>query len=391
MFTVPALALVAALQAAPAPLYVGLDLEFGHTSSTSAEAVRRGAALAVEEINAAGGVLGGRQLEILSLDNRSVPARGLENVRTLGARQDVVAVLCGKFSPVVLEEIEALHELQLPLLDPWAAADGIIDHGRKPSFTFRLSMKDSWAIRALMDSAARRGLTRVGLLLPNTGWGRSNAAAVTAYGKELAGAKAPSGPVVVATRWYNWGDSTFADHYEAMRAAGAEALVFVTNEGPGAVMIKEIAALPKEQRLPVLAHHGIAGGDLVSMAGPALREVDLTVVQFFTFQDATRPKAKALLAKLKERYGVPDVAHALSAAGTAAAYDLVHLLALALKKAGTADRAAVRKALEEVEGYDGAVKALPRAFTPDRHEALAPGDVFMARFDEHGALRRVAR
>jgi branched-chain amino acid transport system substrate-binding protein len=384
MITTAALALLAALQAGPPPVYVGLDLEFGHTSSTSAEAVRRGAALAVEEINAAGGVLG-RPLELLPLDNRSVPARGIENVRTLAQRQDVAAVLSGKFSPVVLEELDLLHELKLPLLDPWAAADGIIDHGRHPSYTFRLSLKDSWAIRAIMDSAARRGIKRLGLLLPNTGWGRSNASAAGAYKKE------GSGPVVVGTRWYNWGDTTLIEHYEALRTAGAEAILFVTNEGPGAVLVKELAALPKDQRLPILAHHGIVGGDLVTMAGPALREVDLTVVQFFTFADASRPRAKALLAKLKDRYGVADLPQALSAAGTAAAYDLVHLLALAIKRAGALDRPAIRKALEEVEGYDGAVKALPRAFGPDRHEALTPSDVFMARFDEHGALRRVAK
>lgn len=383
MSAAAALALLAALQAPP-PILVGLDLEFGHASSTSAEAVRRGAALAVEEVNAAGGVLG-RRLELVSLDNRSVPARGIENVRTLAAHRDVVAVLCGKFSPVVLEELDVVHQLGLPLLDPWAAADGIIDHGRQPSYTFRLSLRDAWAMRALLDAAARRGLGKVGLLLPNTGWGRSCASAVSACRQDH------PAPEVVSTRWYQWGEGSLVEHYAALRAAGAEAIVFVGNEGPGATLAREVAALPRDQRLPLLAHHGVVGGDLVAMVGPALRGVDLSVVQVFTFHDATRPRARALLERLRARYGLDDAALVPSAAGTAAAYDLVHLLALAIRRAGTADRAAVRQALEELPAYDGAVKALARPFAPDRHEALAPGDVFMARFDERGALRRAER
>jgi branched-chain amino acid transport system substrate-binding protein len=374
-----------ALSAGPAPILVGLDLEIGHTSSTSAEAVRRGAALATAEINAAGGLLGGRPLELLVLDNRAVPARGVENIRTFAARPDLVGVLCGKFSPVVLEELPVLHELQVPLLDPWAAADGIVDNGRSPNYVFRLSMRDAWAMEELLEHAVARGFKKVALLLPNTGWGRSNAAAAAAYKASHAQ------PAITSTHWYNWGDRSFVENYEAVRASGAEAVVFVTNEGPGATLVKELAAMPRERRLPLLAHHGIVGGDLVSMAGPALKEVDLTVVQFFTFAEASRPRAKALFAGLQARYGVPDLAHALSAAGTAAAYDLVHLLALAVKKAGTTDRAAVRKALEELGPYEGAVKALQRPFTPERHEALSAADVFMARFAEDGTLVRVRK
>lgn len=380
-----ALATSLALCAGPAPVYIGLDLEIGHTSSTSAEAVRRGVALAAAEINAAGGLLGGRPLQLLVLDNRAVPARGVENVRTLAARDDVAAVMCGKFSPVVLEELPVLHELHLPLLDPWAAADGIVDNGRSPNYVFRLSMRDAWAVEELLEHATARGFRRVGLLLPNTGWGRSNAAAADAFRATHAQ------PVVVATQWYNWGDRTFAEAYEALRAAGAQAIVFVTNEGPGATLVKELAAMPRERRLPLLAHHGIVGGDLVAMAGPALADVDLTVVQFFTFHEATRPRARVLIDGLRARYGVPDLAHALSAGGTAAAYDLTHLLALAIGKAGSLDRPAIRKALEGLPPYDGAVKHLSRPFTADRHEALSAADVFMARFAEDGALVRVGK
>ena len=375
--------LVASLAATPEPVLVGLDLEFGHQTSTSAEAVQRGVEIAIAEVNAAGGVLGGRPLQAVVLPNRAVPARGIENIRSFAARKDAVAVLCGKFSPVVLEEIPVLHELEMPLLDPWAAADGVVDNGRNPNYVFRLSLRDSWAMHTMLDYAASRGIERVALLLPNTGWGRSAAAAAEAFQRDH-----PK-PRMVATRWFNWGVESLTEDYEAFRAAGAQAIVFVTNEGPGALLIREVAALPPEKRLPIIAHHGIAGGDLVTLSGPALGKVDLTAVQFFTFVGNERPRAKALLGAIEKRYGVQDAGHVLSAGGVAAAYDLTHLLARAIQKAGTTDRKAVRKALEDLRDYDGAVKRLPRPFTAERHEALGPEDLFMARFTPEGALVRI--
>jgi branched-chain amino acid transport system substrate-binding protein len=346
--------------------------------------VQRGVEIAIAEVNAAGGVLGGRPLETVVMSNRAVPARGVENLRALAERKDLVAVLCGKFSPVVLEQIPLLSELKVPLLDPWAAADSIVDNGQRPNYVFRLSLRDSWAMQTMLGYASSRGFTRVGLLLPNTGWGRSNAAAAEAYQ-----ARNPN-PRIVSTRWFNWGVESLREDYEAFRAAGAQAIVFVTNESPGALLVREVAALPPSERMPIIAHHGIAGGDLVTLSGPALAQVDLSVVQFFTFVGNKRAPPRALLSTVEKRYGVQDASAVLSAGGLAAAYDLTHLLARAVQKAGSTDRAAVRKALEELREYDGAVKRLPRPFTPERHEALGPEDLFMARFTPEGALVRIA-
>ena len=48
--------------AADGPVYIGLDAEFSQKSSSSAQAVQQGIQIAIDEINAAGGVLGGRKL-----------------------------------------------------------------------------------------------------------------------------------------------------------------------------------------------------------------------------------------------------------------------------------------------------------------------------------------
>jgi ABC-type branched-subunit amino acid transport system substrate-binding protein len=63
-----------------APVLVGLDAEFGYAHSTSAEAIRQGITIALEEINRAGGVRGGRPLALEERANHSVPARSITNV-----------------------------------------------------------------------------------------------------------------------------------------------------------------------------------------------------------------------------------------------------------------------------------------------------------------------
>ncbi|RTL17876.1 MAG: ABC transporter substrate-binding protein, partial [Rhodocyclaceae bacterium] len=113
---------------AAAPVLVGLDAEFFDPTSTADDAIRFGAQRAIDHINARGGVLGGRPLQLVTTDNRSLPARGTANVQHLATLPELVAYLCGKFSPVTLDQLPHIHKAQLPLLNPWSAADAIIEN-----------------------------------------------------------------------------------------------------------------------------------------------------------------------------------------------------------------------------------------------------------------------
>jgi branched-chain amino acid transport system substrate-binding protein len=128
--------------AAPKPVLVGLDAELGFKGSTSAEAIRQGMQLAIDDINQRGGVMGGRPLQLVERANNTIPARSIANIREFAQMPDLVAVFCGRFSPTVLESIPVIHSLQVPLLIPWGAANAIVDNGRKPNFVFRLSLRD---------------------------------------------------------------------------------------------------------------------------------------------------------------------------------------------------------------------------------------------------------
>lgn len=361
------------------PIKVAIDAEFGIPGSTSAQAIQQGAQVAIDEINTAGGVLG-RSLELVLRDNRGIPARAGNNLRELAADPDVVAVMCGKYSPVVVDLLPEIHRLKIPFLDPWAAADPITAHGFAPDYVFRLSMRDTIAVQAMLRHAKQRGLSRLALLLPNSDWGRSVLQAAQTQSAQLYGQK------IIAWEWYNFGDKSLAEPYRNLHAAGPQAVILVANEQEGVIFINELAGLGKDRRLPVLAHWGVSAGRFFDLSHQALREVDLVFVQTFSFLDAPSPAKTRLLAGVKRLTGNGDARKVASPVGVGHAYDMVHLLAQAIRRAGRVERTAIRAALEGLGAHQGAVRAYARPFAPGRHDALDSADVFMARFAGDGAI-----
>ncbi|GAB1394626.1 ABC transporter substrate-binding protein [Rhodocyclaceae bacterium] len=366
--------------AAKDPIFIGLDAEFGYKTSTSAQAVQMGMEIAVDEVNQAGGVLGGRKLELVVTDNKSIPAFGVDNLRELAARKDLVGVFGAKFSPVIMEWIPVAQELKLPIFATWSSANPITDNAQKPSYVFRLSLKDAWAAPAFLRFAKdQKQASRVGVLLPNTSWGRSNQTALQMAATQM-------GVQIAGERWYNWGDKSLIALYKELAEAGAQAIVLITNEVEGAILLKEVAALPANQRLPIISHWGVTGGALTEMAGDALQQVDFSVIQTYSFIGAKSPTAKRVLTALKNRYGVDSPETVVSPVGVAHAYDLVHILVRAIEKAGSTDRSKIRDALENLGAYHGLIRRYDKPFAPDRHDALKPDQVFMARYNAQGAL-----
>lgn len=368
------------LAASGSPVLIGISAEFGMQGSHAAQSIEAGARLAIAEINASGGVLG-RRLDILARDDRGVPARGVANLRDFADNPDVLAVLTGRFSPVVQETAPLASQLGVILLDPWAAADDITRSGTHPSYVFRVSLTDTIAMEKMLSHASRRGLDHVALILPNTGWGRSSQAAA-----ELFSRRHPR--MRFDIHWYNWGDREFSSMLREARAKGVKAVVMVANEAEGSLIVKEIARWPSAERLPIISHWGVTAGDFRAATGESLDMIDLRVVQTFSFQGKSNAKARAVLDSY-ERHFKADARRLHAVVGFAHAYDATHLLARAIVRAGKVDRAAVRGALERLGSYEGLVRTWRRPFTADSHEALEPADVYLARYNRKGFLERV--
>ena len=375
----------AATSSSPAPqakpIFIGLDADMSKGSAQGGESIRRGLeiAIAIAEINAQGGVLN-RPLKLLVKDHRGIPARGIDNIADFAAQHDLVAVVGGIHTPVALAELPGIHSNQLIYLDPWAAGTPIVDNGYEPNYVFRVSVRDEFAGGFLVDAAYQQGHQRLGLLLWRTGWGRSNEAAIKA-------ALADRNAAPVAVQWFNTGQKDVAKELTALRDAGAEVIVLVANAPDGLVAVRAMAAMDSAHRLPIISHWGITGGDFYVRAQEFLSRVELSFLQTYSFI-APRQKNKnaAVLAAYCKHFQGCSAGDVISPVGTAHAYDLIHLLRMAIDAAGTIDRPTVRRALETLERYEGLVRVYDPAFTPERHDALDASDFRLSHYGSSGQI-----
>ena len=362
------------------PVWIGFDDAYGLKTNTSAIATEWGIQAALEEINAKGGVLNGRPLKLMTTDNKGISARGKDNFVQLAGTPDLVAVLTGKFSPISVEILPEAHRLKVPMISVWGSADPITDHDYKPSYSFRVSLKDDWGVEAMMNRLASKYSVRQGCaILPNTAWGRSAEKVI----REKSGPKTIQFPMV---RWYNWGDASLREHYKACLDSRTQGLLFVGNEKEGALLVKEIAEQAQPMRMPVVAHWGAVGGTLHELVGEELSKVRIDFIQTFTFINNQRPRADYLADwimknnAIKSRHDIP------SPVGAAHAYDTVHLLAQAIDTAKTTTPEKIRDALEKLPTFHGAVRHYTKPFTPNRHDALDKSQVLFVKLTPLGHL-----
>jgi len=346
-------------------------------------AIKRGALIAIDEINQRGGVLG-RKLKLRITDHRGNPARGVDNVEDLVTDPDVLGVIGGVHTHVALRELPVIHRHGVPYLDPWAAGTTIVDNGYEPNFVFRLSVRDQYAGAFLVEQAIKQGYSRPALLLVQNPWGRSNHRAMTTA---LKAHSLPTGLV----HWFNWGTDDLTAQLRSLQKARADVILLVGNPPEAAVLVNQLAAMPEAERLPVISHWGITGDDFPEMTGPALQKVNLSFLQTFSFFDPPdRKRADHVLDIYCRLFEICDATDIPASIGTAHAYDLVHIFSRAVELAGRADRARIRDALEQVGHYRGLTRHWERPFTPERHEALDQASFRLGYFDNEGTIRPIA-
>lgn len=366
-----------------ASILVGLDADLSSGSARSGESIRRGALLAMEEINRRGGVLG-RSLQLVARDHRGNPSRGIDNIDDFSRMEDVVAVMGGLHTPVAMKELKTVHENQIPFLVPWAAGTPVIANGYTPNYAFRVSVRDQYAGEFLVKQAVQQGQQKIGLLLERTGWGRSNQKAMTA-----ALAKRGLEPAVV--EWFHWGDKEFLPILKGMQQAGTESILLVANAPEGVEVVRSVAQLPPIKRPKIFSHWGITGGSFFEEVGGLLEQVDLQFLQTYSFIKPHNPdRAAALVKQYCEQFGcesgtAPERS-VFAPTGTAHAYDLIYLLAMAIQQAGSVERNAVRDALERIPAYRGLVRDYRPPFTADHHDALSGEDFRLARYAIDGVI-----
>ena len=370
-----ALALAVGASLAPAraaePLKIGLVTALSGQSALAGEAISRGAQVAIDEINAKGGLLGGRMLELVRRDDESNPAKGVVAARELIFKEKVALIIGGLDTPVAMAIVPLVNQEKMPFVDPWAAGTAITKNGANPNYVFRVSAVDESVDIGMLRYAQKTfKAAKPGMILINNPWGESNE-------KGLKDALAAKGVAPAGVEKFETGDVDVVPQLTRLKASGADTLFLVANVGPSAQVVKSLDRMG--WKVPVVSHWGPAGGRFTELAGPNGKEVHFVqTYSFFGKQSAVGERViKAMVAKYPNVKGPGDITPAV---GVANAYDSMHLAALAIAAAGSTDGEAIRQGFYKIGHYEGLIKTYDKPFAEGRHDALGPDDYVWAQF-----------
>ena len=348
------------------PVKIGLSAAFSGPNATAGQALQRGADLALEEINAAGGVLR-RPMSLVIRDNEHKLDRGVAQTRELIEREGCVAILGSQGSFIGLAVIDTIHELKVPWFALAVGGVGIIENKRTPNYMFRVATNDREVAKFLVGYGQKLGGKSFAILNEDTGWG------VPAIDDLRAALKERNLEPVSADKM-KVGDSEFTPQMLRAKNGGADTILTYSNAVEMANALKagnKIGFKPK-----VIGAWGLANPTFPSLAGPLGEGV--LVMQTFTFVENKKPKAQALFRRFLERNkDVKDETAVPFPSYVGNTYDAVHMIALAIKKAGSIEGPKVQAALENLGSYDGLIKSYNNPFSVERHEALSPDDYSM--------------
>jgi len=359
------------------PIKIGLVTALSGQSARAGEAITRGLVIAIDELNAGGGVLKGRKFELLRRDDEATPAKGVIAARELLFKQKVTVLFGGLDTPVSLAIVPIVNQEKVPFMGPWAAGTPITKNGANPNFVFRVSAVDEIVNRAMLQYAQKTFNSRnCGLILVNNPWGESNE-------KGLMAALSSKGLKPAGVEKFEMNDVDVVPQLTRLKSAGADCLFLVGNVGPSAQVVKSLDRMG--WKVPIVSHWGPAGGRFGELAGPNAKEVHFVqTYSFFGKQSPVGEKVlKALIAKYPDIKGPGDVTPAV---GVANAYDAMMLVAMAIERAGSTNGPAIREGFYQIESYDGLIKKYAKPFSPGNHDAVNENDYVWTQFIDNQIL-----
>ena len=359
------------------PIKIGLVTALSGQSAQAGEALTRGMSIAIDEINAKGGLLGGRKLELVRRDDEGNPAKGVVAARELIFKEKVAVLFGGLDTPVSMAIVPIVNQEKVPFMGPWAAGTGVTRNGANPNYAFRVSAVDEQVDRAMVNYAQKSfKSSKAGLILVNNPWGESNE-------KGIVAALAEKGLKPAAVEKFDASDVDLVPQLTRLKAAGADTLYLVGNVGPSAQVVKSLDRMG--WKVPVVSHWGPAGGRFTELAGANARNVHF--IQTFSFFGKLSPVGEKVVAELKAKYpaikGPDDITPAV---GVANAYDGMQLAALAIAKAGSTNGDAIREGFYKIDRYEGLIKTYVKPFSPTVHDALQSDDYVWAQFIDNRIL-----
>ena len=301
-------------------------------SASFGQSSHKGTALAIEEINAAGGVLG-KKLKLITEDDQSQAGQPATIVRKLIAQDKVVAVLGEVASSKSLEAAPICQDSKIPMISPASTNPKVTEVG---NYVFRVCFIDPFQGTVMSKFALSKGWKNVALL---TDVKQDYSVGLAEFFVKHFTA---NGGTITKEQKYSTGDKDFKAQLTSIKATKPDAIFIPGYYGEVALIARQARLLGMKQ--PLLGGDGWVGDSLLKVAGPAL---DGSFFSSHFSAEAKSPATQGFVANYKAKYGaVPDDMAALG-------YDSAMILADSIKRAGSTDADKLRQAIGETKDFKG--------------------------------------
>lgn len=355
-------------------IVIGVNADLSLAAVDAGRAIVSGVELAVDEANAMGGI-DGRRIEVIARDHAGVSSRGVENIAAFANQKNLLGVIGGIHSNVILSELSSVHKFKIPYLIPWAAAVEIVDNGFVPNYVFRVGARDQHVGDFLIAKAIQNG-KKIALILEQTVWGRSNF-------REMSHALARRRLLPVRTEWFARGAREYKIQTANIIKSRPDAILMVLNGPESTLALRELVAM--KSQIPVYSHWGVVSGGFEQGALQGAR-FSFQFIQLFSFLGRDNKASRRLLGRYLQKVANTPVESIAAPAGIAFAYELTQMLIKAGQGVWPVRRELIRDKIEKFSGSQSVAKLLDPPFTPDRHDALDPACYFLARFSADGRV-----
>jgi branched-chain amino acid transport system substrate-binding protein len=307
--------------------------------------------LAAAEINAAGGVLNGRQLYLAVEDSAGDPARAFIAANNLIQRYRAPLIIGPTLSTEMLTVGPVANEHTIPLISSSATAVWITDIG---PYVFTTALPASDVIPVQLQAAEQRFGLKTAALMYGTDDAFTNSEA-DVYRRELE----RLGIRVLVTETFRNRDREFSEQLARIRELNPDAVAVAAHVEPAAHILMQARQLGLPASTPIIGGDGFNSPRLIDIAGDA---ADGVIVSSPWFPGMKDPKAARFIEAYRARYGRDPDQFA------ARAYDTLHFAASAINLLGTTGGDALRLGLMHTR-YDGVMG--PFQFSPRRTPASA--------------------
>lgn len=359
--------LAVAVAARPAraaePIRIGAAYALTGGASFLGDVEAKAARLAVDEVNARGGI-DGRKVELIVEDSKSAETAAVLAVRKLITQSRVSAIVGPSRTGDTMAVIPVVTEAGVVLLPPVSGV-AVVEPVKERKWIFRPGQGGDLSVGKVLDYARRAGWNKLGVLYSADAYGED--------GRDNMRRLAPAKGVAIGREESFPANATdLKSQLTNLRTAGVDAIFMHGVGAPSVVVYKNAREL--DLKIPIISGHGQANSAFRKAVGDAVVGQPVVGAPILVWDElpdghpAKRPAAE-FHQKYVARYGTPPDMFA------GITWDAMQMLFRAFREVGS-DRAKVRDWLETgVKNFAGVTGVF--TFSPQDHAGLTSDALVM--------------